>query len=209
MWWCAKKTRGSLNPESIDNSVQLHWDDGDWIICKTWCTKKEKQSLHHAGLYPWSLTEWWLITLLPFHMCRVPPTLIFKFYHQIIIQAAWGLAHAGSSELPINFSHKAGSHASVLPGVHSDSLTTGYIRCTVTHERRGKAGFTRVSETRLASLILSAPSRIMQERRDSEGKRASARVEIRKCWIRHGCYSDDKVQKFGNELHHQVMISAK
>lgn len=90
---------------------------------------------------------------------------------RLFIKTAWGLANAGSSELPINSSHEAGSHASVVPGVHSDSLTTGYIWCTVTHERRGEAGFTRVSETRLASLNLSARSRIMHERRDSEGKR--------------------------------------
>lgn len=57
-----------------------------------------------------------------------------------------GLAHVGSSELPINSSHKAGRHASVLPGVHSDSLTRGSIRCMLTHERRGEADFSRVSE---------------------------------------------------------------
>lgn len=100
---------------------------------------------------------------------------------RLFIKIVCGLAHVGSSELPINSSDKAGRAASGLNGVHSDSLTTGYIRCTVTHERRGEAEFTRVSEPGLASLTLSAQSRIMQERRDSEGKRVSARVEIRKC----------------------------
>lgn len=83
-----------------------------------------------------------IFNVLVTHRFAAFPRVLFSFSSSLsflssdcFLKTACGLAHVESSELPIHSSHTAGRRASVLPGVHSNSLTTGYTRCTVTQEK--------------------------------------------------------------------------